>query len=550
MNHLNLPEPLIQITSESINLFLLVPIRIIIIFRVLLAVKKRVIQSVILYGLLQILLLSLSFFKCNAQKADSIQIEISMNKLNEAKECFDKNKKNKCINLVKDACSRSQNHPFVLKEVFELLIKNELYEDALYFSNRFKISTFNNSQKSRFYFYIGLLNMNLGSSYFDEAHSAFLNALYWESRNSEPNSIFLSEIYNSLGVCRMIYGSKNNQPKSNSHRNWIVSDIEEALHFFKYSILFNDSNQIAESNFMLLLEKYEELGYDASEIQKLNSPRIKVDTTMEGFSIDFAAIDSSDFYSEKYELDTLEKVDLSFLPKNVNTIMTLLGDYDEIILVLDHSASMFQLHPVSNASRFDIMKEIALYVADKLPQKKKLGAISVGGQCGMPDLVIPINDLKRTYLINEIENLFLDGFTPLANSLSIVDRLYSPKKNKKAVFIISDGFETCTNPIDLCLLGNDLHSKGIDIHILSFIIPGMPDFEYSQILYNCMTTTKGSVQIYSEEAKIENTKKSEHRSDEFELRLPRIEVGKRLNLKYIEVFYEEMFFSKIGESPK
>ena len=61
------------------------------------------------------------------------------------------------------------------------------------------------------------------------------------------------------------------------------------------------------------------------------------------------------------------------------------------------------------------------------------------------------------------------GPTPLNKRLRMTKDMFSIRKNKKLVFLLSDGMDTCNEINELCATAAMLASNGIDLSIFSFI---------------------------------------------------------------------------------
>lgn len=457
----------------------------------------------------------------------------------EAKTCYSSGGQEKtCSLLLQEAYEESSGHSYFLKEIVNYLVEQERYKEARKYLSRIQVSRLSHSSQSQYYYFQGILNMEIGCNYFDDAHTSFKKALIHQKKASIPNALCLSSIYNALGVTRMIYAGHNKQSEDNEpHNNWMKCSILNALEYFQYAIFYNQENNIAQTNFDSLFRKFQEIGYT-----KLDIPRITLDDhSVSSDTVDFILFDADSSSTISTTVDTLRSVDITFLPNNVNLISDALSIYEEVLIVGDISGSMDHIHPSKQTTRFHLMKELALYLGHSLPSSSKLGMLSVGGGCfDYPIMMQEVGTMSRSYLVNQIESLSPYGETPLFNMLALSSSLFSRKKNKKAIFLVSDGMDSCSDPLDLCILAEDLYAQGIDIHIMSFLVDGMEEYEYAYNIYNCITQmSKGELFEYTEKGDMKDKSKAKELV-ETPLYLPTIEVGKRLNLKYIEVYSNEL----------
>lgn len=470
-----------------------------------------------------------------SRQVDSLQIALAFEKFEEAKACFKKEKERKhkkCASKLQEAYELSYQHGYFLKEAVNFLIGIESYKLAHIYLSRVRYDTLSHAAQSQYFYFKGVLDIKKGCAYYDDAFQSFECALSHEKQSAMPNALHLSKVYNALGFTRMTYGTNNRLPEekdNEAHCNWITADIKDALRYFKYSEFYNADNEDAIANRDSLLSKIEmaeiDICYDDIAIDGLTN--ISQDTMV----IDF-------FENEQEVSDTLKEINLSYLPGNYKHISKVLNKYDEVTVISDISGSMLEIHPVKEVTRFAMMKEIVLYLAHALDEKIALGINTVGGWCyDDPALNIRVGSQSRSTLYNMVASLYSTGLTPLINSLLDAKSLFSTANNNKALLIISDGMDTCSaNPLDLCLLAEDLYAYGIDIHIVSFIMEGADEYDYAYGIYNCMIqSSNGTLHEINEEGNLDD--KSEE-TEEFghSLILPKIKVGKILKMKYLEVF--------------
>ena len=81
------------------------------------------------------------------------------------------------------------------------------------------------------------------------------------------------------------------------------------------------------------------------------------------------------------------------------------------------------------------------------------------------------------------------GYTPLNTRLKMTKDMFSTRRNRKLVFLLSDGMDTCDENPNLCNTAAMLANHGIDLSVFSFIYENLEDEEsrtaYS--IYTCMT---------------------------------------------------------------
>ena len=70
---------------------------------------------------------------------------------------------------------------------------------------------------------------------------------------------------------------------------------------------------------------------------------------------------------EKSTNDTLDLLDFNLLPNNREFLLKVLKKYDELLLAVDISGSMDDIHTTKSVSRFRLMKELCLFLFHRLP---------------------------------------------------------------------------------------------------------------------------------------------------------------------------------------
>ena len=137
-----------------------------------------------------------------------------------------------------------------------------------------------------------------------------------------------------------------------------------------------------------------------------------------------------------------------------------------------------------------------------------LGALSVGQDCDTTSMVLyyPIAKVSREELIMRIDAIRPYGHTPLDQRLKMTARMFSSRINKKLVFLLSDGMDTCGDNPDLCHTARMLAAQDIDLSVFSFIYETLdPESRSAYSIYNCMTQpSEGKVYKISEDGGIQD----------------------------------------------
>ena len=474
------------------------------------------------------------YFLSAYSNGDSLGLEVAFQRLEESKKCYKTNpNKLVCAQLLKEAYNLSKKHAYFLEEIVSFLLSQEQYDLAREYIYVQRIDTLNNALQARHHHFRGLIELKSGFDYFTEAYYSFREAYFLELRAAYPTFKFLSQIQNAMGYTRMLYGGPNQEGKEDyPHTNWITSDLISALRHFEQALYFDSENENAKANKDTLFTKILQTGKTFHEVEELIRPK-PIET-----------IRSELMVTEKSENDTLNEININYLPNNASVILNTLQAYDELLVVADISGSMEDIHPVKHIDRFTLMRELILFLFHNLAPTTNCGIVTVGRGCARhPVLFYPVELNARKDIIDTLETLYPKGSTPLSYSIIKGKQLYTAKKNKKALFLISDGVETCDEPIDLCLVASDLHAIGVDIHIISFIVAGMEDYELAYEIYNCMVQySEGKVFEYDEDRLEDKTVEPEPFHEEI-LLLPPISIGDNLKgILHFVVDLSDYFF--------
>jgi len=463
-----------------------------------------------------LLTIGLLFAFGSFSQKDTIGLEKAFTLLDEAKACYASGgMKFQCDEILHKAYISSGSHAYFLEKIVAFLFEKEDYLKAREYVMIKRTDTLPNAVQARHHHFKGLLELNSGFEYFNEAYDSFLKAYFLELRAAYPTFKFLSQIQNALGYTRMIYGGPNQDGDEDyPHTNWITADLLASLRHFEQALYFDEKNQNAIVNRDTLYSKILKTGKTFHEIEGRVRPK-----TIE-------TIKSEMLITEKSKNDTLDEININYLPNNMPLILSTLSAYDELLVAADISGSMEEIHPVKGVDRFRLMRELILSLFTDLKSSTNCGIVTVGRSCTkLPILFYPVKLNARRDIIDTIKTLRPNGWTPLSHSISKAKQLYTKTKNKKALFLVSDGMETCTSPIDLCLVASDLYSLGVDIHIISFIVSGMEDYELAYEIYNCMAQySKGKVFEYDDDVVADKTEEPEAEHEE-ELLLPPINLG-------------------------
>lgn len=160
------------------------------------------------------------------------------------------------------------------------------------------------------------------------------------------------------------------------------------------------------------------------------------------------------------------------LPGNTDRTLQF-TDYEELLFLLDISGSMvMEKVACMGTTRFEVMKQTALFILDSLPEETALGLGTIGGDCGKaPKAWDAVGALSRYDMRYRLRFLAPDGTTPLLERLQASVELFTNEdQTRKSIFLISDGANVCRVPgLDICEWAERLARRNITINVLTFL---------------------------------------------------------------------------------
>lgn len=210
------------------------------------------------------------------------------------------------------------------------------------------------------------------------------------------------------------------------------------------------------------------------------------------------------------------------LPQDVERVRELAG-YDEVLLLVDISGSMTQEQVLCmGLSRFEVMRNLGLYLVRELPDTAGLALGTVGGDCGdAPKQWIATDSMGRRDLTYVIRFLTAHGTTPLLERVEQSVALFSDRPGKsRAIFLISDGANVCrSGGEDICGWASRIRRAGITINVLTFLDASFNNVEaFSD--YGCLADHTGGRIFYLDNVRCAFTDLSFKLLDNLQLRLP------------------------------
>jgi len=250
----------------------------------------------------------------------------------------------------------------------------------------------------------------------------------------------LSIYYNALGYATMLNqgGSDHGSDTLGWHYHVHRRDLIRSLGYFDQAVKYDTKNAAALYNYFLVRDT---LG-------------------MEGMK---------DYYAQQ---DSAGPKPVGELPGNTNRTLEF-TDYEELLFLLDLSGSMvMEKVPCMGATRFEVMKQTALFILDSLPETTQLGLGSIDGDCWTePKAWDAVGALSRYDMRYRLRFLVPNGTTPLLERLQASPELFSDDaQTRKSIFLISDGANVCrADGEDICEWASRLSRRKITINILTFL---------------------------------------------------------------------------------
>ncbi|PSJ71744.1 hypothetical protein C7N43_37795 [Sphingobacteriales bacterium UPWRP_1] len=235
------------------------------------------------------------------------------------------------------------------------------------------------------------------------------------ARNEE-----MSKLLNNLGISWLMYHSHDkSEGDDETHITLDSCDITFATRFFERSLRFNPTNQAAKANLTYLQKIVPSVSSVCPQLADYNEYLNSLLPFQYKKQIEQQAKPASKPIANPLNLGTTNNM----LLDNMQVILKVMGKYQEIMFVLDHSGSMvaeMPLPPGTNskgkevkrsATRFTVMQNSALYLLQKLKPVIKLGAITVGNYCEItPAIYFPVVDDKRKELAEQINMSVKDKY--------------------------------------------------------------------------------------------------------------------------------------------
>ncbi len=301
-----------------------------------------------------------------------------------------------------------------------------------------------------------------------EALAPIKKAIAIEENSNDGRKIGI--FYNALGCATLLHQGMGAHKRAGLAPHYHVHrrDMERAAACFERALQYDPSNSMALLNYRTLADT---LGLEVSPF-----------------------VMRADSLLQQRRLDPI----FSTMPARIDRTLQL-GDFEEVLFLVDISGSMVMEKVVClGQDRFDVMKEMAQYLTDRIPEHTRLGLATIGGDCPRPPLKwMPAGSLSKAEMKQELRFLYPDGTTPLLTMLVKAPELLSAHDSiRKSIFLISDGENVCrVGNLDICEWASGLAGKNITIHILTFLDAGLQNTgAFAE--YTCLADYTGGKIVY------------------------------------------------------
>ena len=189
----------------------------------------------------------------------------------------------------------------------------------------------------------------------------------------------------------------------------------------------------------------------------------------------------------------------SELPDNTSRALQF-AEYDELLFLLDISGSMvMETVPCMGSTRFDVMKNTAIFVLDSLPPSTPIGIGTIDGDCGTaPAAWEAVGALSHYDMRYQLRFLAPNGTTPLLERLQAAPELFQDTTSSahKTIFLISDGANVCKVPgARICEWAVEIAKRNITINVLTFLDASQNNSN-AFAEYGCLADNTGGQILY------------------------------------------------------
>ena len=347
------------------------------------------------------------------------------------------------------------------------------------------------SQLASWNFFTGIAHLYSGQAGF--AINPIRKAI--DLTSSTEKGYELSVYYNALGYAYLLNQGQGAHRKAGLAPHYHVHqrDMERSARCFEKALQFNPDNLTARNNYQILADT---LGLPEAAPPTIIVERPKPATPT-----------------------------FSTLPEKIERAFDL-SNFEEVLFLVDISGSMVMEKVLClNQERFEVMKEMAIYIAARISDTTRLGLATIGGDCPEPPMQwLSAGALSKNELVEKLEFLYPDGTTPLLNVLVETPTLFSKSDSiTKAIFLISDGENVCRiGDLDICKWAEGLARQKITVHVLTFLERGLENTgAFAE--YTCLAENTGGKVAYIDNYKCSTALFDFNLLETCNLQIPKIE---------------------------
>lgn len=121
---------------------------------------------------------------------------------------------------------------------------------------------------------------------------------------------------------------------------------------------------------------------------------------------------------------------------------------EAVLLIMDQSGSMSEMIGDTNSTRMEVAKDVLIEYVNSFNPDDQVGLRLLGSTCetSLLQAISPIGD--GTAMINQIQSIIPEGYTPLALALEAAAEDLEGIEGIREIVMVTDGEETCEgNPV-------------------------------------------------------------------------------------------------------
>jgi len=345
-----------------------------------------------------------------------------------------------------------------------------------------------------FLLYNGAMEGQNANAFLEKAARHLKRAMRLDSMRCQPGFSFQAECNAALCVLNVLYASHAYNPafekQDRLHKKILACELELARGFAINALRYDPKHESTRRNLDAIDRALGLLG------QKPQAPDL-TPFARKPLGVSAAPVDSAGIPAPVSREDSMFSNPLRVLGV---AMLDSLNAYDELILVLDISGSMVAtMFPGRVGSRMEMMRNIALALADGLKPSVKLGCITIGGHCNALPRINLTTRTPRKDLRKAIESVQVEGATPLHRVMKSTPDLFAdgrkPSAKRRGICVLSDGLNSCPDPDMICQIAQDLAALNIQTNVVSLLLLDASRNQVEYEAYQCMSAFGGGVLV-------------------------------------------------------